>query len=303
MHDNVKAMLAECEVQLNDFEQRYGDRRYVGSRRVHRADSVKIDQLDSGTKAMVEQMGRQSVRMEEEDKGRKLSEDEKTEVISHKIAFSIDRRLDDLGRSVSGVAYKIAQAMWPIHHRAEKEKEMSQGPAMEEFRKSVPKSDPEYARKHHEFWNTGMKEYQKPHQEKMDTIRSEQDSLHSIGGLTRLVFCAACRANLVQKHYSHNDSQITEEAVCDACFGFEAEKVMLGTDDDRKNTKYAEWHCDGCDQLLLKFAVGNVIAARTMNKTSMQVVLEYGHAKVEAKCPNIKCGHINHRPLDWGWTF
>lgn len=172
-------------------------------------------------------------------------------------------------------------------------------PALQEFAKKVPRTDPDYARKNAEFWSKGMKEFEKPFQDKMDRVDKARKELHGIGGQTRLVLCAACRKNPVQLHYAHLDRQVTHEAVCDTCFEKEAKKMMVGTDEDRKNTKYAEWVCDYCGQLLLKFAIGNTIAVRTQNKVPIQIDLKYGHVEMEAKCP--KCDNMNERPLDWGW--
>lgn len=295
--EKVDEALSKLEERIADYKKRYGDRRYVGSTRRFVSEKLKLADLDKETAFWAQNLLQQRLKYEEEK--RTVSTEEKDQMLGHEIAFAIERTLDDVGRAVADVAYKIAEATWPLHHKAEREKEMSHGPALQEFAKKVPRTDPDYARKNAEFWSKGMKEFEKPFQDKMDRVDKARKELHGIGGQTRLVLCAACRKNPVQRHYAHLDRQITHEAVCDECFDKEARKMMTGTDEDRKKTKYAEWVCDYCDQLLLKFAIGNTIAVRTQNQVPIQVDLKYGHIEMEAKCP--KCGNMNERPLDWGW--
>lgn len=296
--EKVDETLSKLEARISDYEKRYGDRRYVGSIRRFGPESLKLTDLDEETKFWAQNMLQQRLAHEEEN--RTVGDREKEQMLAHEIAFAIERALDGLGRAVADVAYKIAEATWPLHHKAEREKEMSHIPALQAFGKQVPRTDPDYARKHHEFWSKGMKEYEKPFQDKMDRVDRARSELHGIGGQTRLVLCAACRKNPVQRHYAHVDRQITHEAVCDACFESEKQKAMSGSAEDRKKMKYAEWHCDYCGtKVLLKFAVGNTISVTTLNNVPIQVTLKYGQMELQAQCP--ECKETSERPIDWGW--
>ncbi len=290
--------LSKIEVRINDYEKRYGDRRYVGSTRRFKPEDKKLEELDDYTKYWAQNLFQQRLKIDEK-KG-KVSEKDQKEILAYEIAFSIERTLDDIGRSVSNIAHQIAEATWPLHYKAEREKELSHVPALKEFGEKVPRTDPEYARKHHEFWTKGMKEYEKPHQERLDRLDRVRSELHGIGGQTRLAFCAACRKNPVQLHYAHLDRQISHEAVCDECLESEKKKAMSGTAEERKKMKYAEWLCDYCGaKVLLKFAVGNTISVTTQNNVPIQLSLEYGRLDLQAKCPD--CGETSDRPIDWGW--
>lgn len=296
--EKLDGALSKLEARIADYEKRYGDRRYVGSIRRFKPETLKLTDLDEETKFWAQNMLEQRLTHEEE-RG-KVSDSGKELMLKHEISFAIERGLDGLGRAVADVAYKIAEATWPIHYKAEREKEMSHMPALQEFAKKVPATDPDYARKNAEFWSKGMKEFEKPFQDKMDRVNRARKELHGIGGQTRLVLCAACRKNPVQRHYAHVDQQITQEAVCDACLESEKKKAMSGSAEDRKKMKYAEWHCDYCGaKVLLKFAVGNTISVTTLNQVPIQVTLKYGQMELQAQCPD--CKETSERPVDWGW--
>jgi len=297
--EKLDQAIVEIKTRIADYDKRYGDRRYVGSTRRRVAETMKLDELDIETRKWAENLFQQTVKIEEERE--KVSEEDKALILAHEISFAIERGLDHLGRAVSDIPYKMAEATWPLDHKTKYEMEMTHMPALKEFGEKVPRTDPEYARKHHEFWSKGMKEYEKPYQDKLDRLDLARKELHGIGGQTRLVFCAACRKKPVRLRYGHTDDKITSEVVCDECLKKETKKIMVGTEEDRKKMKYAEWRCERCDAVLLKFALGNTIAVRTQNDTAIQVELDYGHVEMQARCPKPKCGHLNERPLDWGW--
>jgi hypothetical protein len=295
-HKKLNEALIDVDSQISDYEKRYGDRRYVGSTRtIWPETKLKITDLDEGTRKIVESMVGQ--RAKDETKNKEQLED----LIALEITHAIEWRMGDLQRAVSGIAFRMAEAMWPLEHKLEHEKEMAKYPALKELGERVKKDDPDYARKYHEFWQKSVKEVERPVQKKIDQLDLARKELHGIGGQVRLVFCAVCRARPVILHHAQTDSQISSEVVCDECFEQEKTKAMVGTTEDGKKMKYAEWICGYCgEKVLLKFALSNTISVRTQNQVPIQISLDYGHMELEAKCTH--CSHVNHRSVDWGWT-
>lgn len=297
-YEKLDTTLTKVGDNIKDYQERYGDVRYVGSTRRIKPETKKLTDLDEQTKKWAESLTKQHIDIEEKE--RKLTGDDRDLILAREIAFAIERRLGDVGRAVSDIAYRLAEATWPLTHKTEREKEMAKMPALEEFNKSIDRTDAEYERKYHEFWRKGLKEYEKPYQEKIDYLDNTRNELHKIGGETRLVFCAACRKNPVQLHYAHLDQQVSNEAVCDGCIEIEKKKAISGTAEERKRMKYAEWFCDYCGKkVLLKFAIGNTISVTTLNQVPIQMSLRYGRMDLQAKCP--ECEETSERPIDWGW--
>jgi|GEM_PF-3266970 len=314
--------LTRLENVLADYEKRYGDKRYTGGLRVlEPEEKLKVTDLDENTRRYVEMTMAQYGSIEKKngktyfttsfdelaEKVRKgemtYEEAEKQDrefEIKHNITRAIESTLDDLARDVMTVAGNVSEAIWPLVHKAEHEKEMATPNAWREFGKRIDPKAPDYAAQRARFWQTGLKEFQKPYDDKISELHHAQTELHGIVSSARLVFCKVCREKPVRLHYGHNDNQVSVEAVCDECFNKQSEKTLQATEEDWKKIKYAEWQCRGCrERTLIKYALENVISLEAKNKVAIQIVLDYGRMQLQAKCP--KCGMVNSRAVDWGW--
>lgn len=188
--------------------------------------------------------------------------------IKDRITMEIEHRLDGFWRGVSGLASGISNAIWPLHHKTEREKEMIMPKAMEEWQKTIDPNDPNKETRHVQFWRVELKKYQKPFDDKLEELRRFQAELGGIGHQARLVFCAVCREKPVQLHYGNNDKQVSSEVVCDDCFGKASGEVLHTTDEGWKNIRYAEKKCRSCGKIIVKFALGNVVSLKAQNGVS-----------------------------------
>jgi hypothetical protein len=277
--------LSRIEVEINEYEKRYGDRRNLGSTRtIWPEGKLKLDDLDEKVKRSVEMMLKQRTE--------KMSKEEQAIAIATEITFAIENRMGDLQRSISGIANQIVDATWPLESKLNHEKEMAKFDALKDFGTKVKNDAPDYQLKYSEFWRTGLKECQRPWQDKLDNLKRSRAELHSISNHSRLVFCAVCRSSFVKLHHGHRDDQVTSEAICDGCLTSGKQLTTLGA---------GEWKCDQCGKLIYKFAHGNVLSDTLRNTSSVTIRLEYGRMEITAKCPNKDCRAEQTRAIDEGW--
>ncbi len=285
-------------VELDDFEKRYGDVRYVGSYRTLVPSDIKVEDLDEDTKKYLEMFRRNRLmnRIESDDDSEEEDADEPMDFSGAEITHAIMDRLGDLKRKVSDSAYGISNAFNQENYRIENEKRMAEIKLQMEYFSSIKEGENPQT-KHIVFWKDVMPKARKVFEDEMKSVDLLKAQLHGIGQATWIVFCAECRKRPVVLHQQHWDRKISDEAICDECLS----KIK-----DLQSIKGGEWYCGYadekgriCNTRLYKFAYNNILNTNLQNTSAPKITLDYGRIQVEIACP--KCRKKTLAEIDWGW--
>jgi hypothetical protein len=283
----VAKYLAALEQELDDYEKKYGDDRgYVGNLRwVHEDENIQLDDLDEKTRRRADAT---LIQMKDAN-------------VKQEIYRAIGYRLEELQRELRQIFWSVSVQFRDKESVAWQEVNGNNGNSL---------------------WNRFIREGKfqgLDRVQQMELLNTERNKLtkealgwqekaknfsKTVSWYADVVFCKVCRAKPVRLHIENTSRNIWEASlsvICDDCFANINQNSLTADDEWWKKTNQAEWRCQYCNGLLYKFAYGNTLSAKTLNKVPVKIEVLYGKAIIQAKCPNPKCGGINERFIDWGW--
>jgi hypothetical protein len=271
------AKLGTAESNLDAFIERYGDRSYIsGVPRPVETDDMPLDKLDSDVRKFAEDL------LAARDSHEPRNEyDEFFDSQGYRVAEAIRYKLDSLRHELGAVIFGVRDQL-------------------------IKKSDKSWhALRNAESWGKPEGERQELYKE-AEEWKAKRGTFDDASVDFGRVYCGMCRERPAPLHHEHNDNRISDDPICDECFAKVASGALKMSENDWKDIKGGEWFCDFCVNdkgrpvLLYRFAQRNTVSTIGQTKAPLRVELEYGHMKIEAKCPN--CGREQSREMDWGWV-
>ncbi len=317
--EQILERIKNLQLRIDDFESRYGDRRYgEGLRYISPEKDMPLSKLDPLAQRHVEMMmkhyrergleieGKQELATDNPEvldlwaKGKKSEALKKYLTIQeqYEIVSSIEHVLDDIQREFMNICSWISHSFYPIKYKLEHEKKMAEPRAFQAFLAKQDPNDPKLPTLRAQFWHTGLKDAMKEYDDELEKIKDIERTMYGFINKVRLAYCSHCRKNYVAMHQQHQDSSISKGAVCDEC--------MTNTP-DLQSIKDGEWRCrfydeqEGgvCGGLLYKFAHNNVLNTWVQRTTTAKITLNYGQMEVRVRCP--RCHTESVVNIDWGW--